>query len=244
MKYITPDWPAPEHIKAYTTIRNSWGGRMPYHDLNKGNYTSGDQNYVAESSQLVQLLNLPNEPIWITQTHSTIVIPALPENKEQSADATFTDRPNQVCVVMTADCLPVLMCTRKGSTVAAIHAGWRGLAGGILEATLSAMREPTNEILVWLGPAIGPKKFEVGQDVYNAFVHAHPETRQAFLPTGPNKWLANLYQLAKIRLNSQGVTNIYGGQFCTYTQSELFFSYRRDQGRTGRMASLIWIAED
>lgn len=244
MKYITPNWPAPKNIKAYTTSRIGWGGRKPFHDVNKGNYTSQDLNYVTESNQLIQLLNLPNEPIWITQNHSTIVVQALPENKEQIADASFTDQTNQVCVVMTADCLPVLMCNRKGTTVAAIHAGWRGLSGGILEATLEAMGESANDVLVWLGPAIGPEKFEVGQDVYNSFVSTHPEAASAFKPVNPHKWLANLYELAKIRLNLQNVKHIYGGEFCTYTQKELFFSYRRDQGRTGRMASLIWISEE
>lgn len=244
MKYITPHWPAPKQVKAYTTSRHGWGEIKPFHGDTKGYFTSKDQNYIQESQQLVQLLGLPNEPIWITQKHSTIVVPARPENKERLADASYTHQTKQVCIVTTADCLPVLICNRAGTMVAAVHGGWRGLSAGILETTLAAMGQASEDILVWLGPAIGPEKFEVGQDVYNSFVDVHPETASAFKPIRQDKWLANLYELAKIRLNLQGVSQIYGGNFCTYTQKELFFSYRRDQGIIGRMASLIWISED
>lgn len=224
MKFIQPEWPAPSPIKAYTTLRNGWGGRQPQHEID-----------------LENLFQLPNEPIWLTQTHSTITIEAIPENKEKIADASFAKQPNCVCVVLTADCLPLLICNKQGSHVAAIHAGWRGLSNGIIEATLSALNQPMDNLLVWLGPAIGPQKFEVGKDVYDAFVMKHPESESAFTPHTEGKWLANLYELAKIRLKQQGISQIYGGDFCTYTQDDLFFSYRRDKGKTGRMASLIWI---
>ncbi|RDI48794.1 peptidoglycan editing factor PgeF [Aquicella lusitana] len=236
MKFIQPDWPVPASVKAYTTVRDSWGERQPYHDMHPGFY-AGSEN---ENQRLKTLLQLPSEPVWITQTHSNVAIAATPENSKKEADATFTDQPGQVCAILTADCLPVLVCNKQGSHVAAIHAGWRGLASGIIEATLKAMRQPAADLLVWLGPAIGPQKFEVGQDVYDAFVQKHPESAAAFLPQRPGKWLADLYTLARIRLRHQGVTQIYGGDFCTYTQADLFFSYRRDKGKTGRMASLIW----
>jgi YfiH family protein len=184
---------------------------------------------------------LPNEPIWLTQTHSTIAVEAIPEHAEQTADASYTDTVNRVCVVLTADCLPLLICNSRGTKVAAIHAGWRGLAGGIIENTLEKLALPGSELLVWLGPAIGPQKFEVGNDVYDAFIAQDESARMAFIPKAHDKWLANLYLLATQRLNKLGVTAIYGGDYCTHTQSDLFFSYRRDHGKTGRMASAIWI---
>jgi YfiH family protein len=221
MNFIKPDWPAPANIKAYTTVRSSWNG--PKND-----------------PALISLLQLPEEPIWVRQTHSHIALNALPENKHLEADATYTDQTNRVCAVLTADCLPVLVCNKQGTHVAAIHAGWRGLASGVIETTLQHLNLPANDILIWLGPAIGPKKFEVGQDVFDAFTLQHPDTASAFTPHTPGKWLANLYELAKIRLASQGISQIYGGNFCTFTQDELFFSYRRDKGLVGRMASVIW----
>lgn len=244
MQYIEANWPAPKHIKAFTTTKQGWGGRKPHHDLNKGNYDATNPDYIVESQRLEKLLKLPNEPIWLTQTHTTKVIEATPENKEQNADASFTNQKNRVSVVLTADCLPILICDKKGTHVAAIHAGWRGLANGIIENTLQSLNLPSEDLYVWLGPAIGPNKFEVGKDVYDAFINQHPQSSTAFAAktnTTEPKWLADLYVLAKIRLQLHGVTDIYGGGFCTYTQDDLFFSYRRDHGKTGRMASLIWI---
>lgn len=223
MQYLQPNWPAPKHIKAYTTLRDGWQGRS-------------DGN-----SPLKSLLDLPADPIWITQIHSSIVIEATSENTEQTGDASFTSQAKQVCVVLTADCLPILISNKRGTKVAAIHAGWRGLAAGIIENTVQALSEINDDLLVWLGPAIGPKKFEVGKDVFDAFTSKHLESAAAFLPSSENKWLANLYELARIRLKFLGISAIYGGEYCTHTQDELFFSYRRDQGKTGRMASLIWI---
>jgi len=227
MKYIQPNWPAPQHIKAYTTTRSGWSGR-----------------YVENNHQLETVLQLPEEPIWMTQTHSTIAIEATPENKDQIADASFTTKPNRICIVLTADCLPILLCNKQGTSIAAIHAGWRGLAGGIIETTLQALHQPGDSILAWLGPAIGPQQFEVGKDVYDAFADRHAESVSAFIPYSQGKWLANLYTLAKIRLKLQGVSQIYGGDFCTFTQADMFFSYRRDKSKTGRLASMIWIAKE
>lgn len=229
MNYLKPEWPAPHQVKAYTTLRQSFG------DIKKE---------TLETDKLKTLLNLPEEPIWIKQTHSTIVIEATPANISMTADASYTKSFNRVCVVLTADCLPILICNRQGTYVAAIHAGWRGLAGGIIEATLQTVPHPFSDLIVWLGPAIGPQKFEVGKDVFDAFTRENPASETGFLHYKDEKWLANLYHLAKIRLYEQGIKEIYGGQFCTYTQDDLFFSYRRDQGKTGRMASLIWIEEN
>ncbi len=238
MKYIQPHWPAPQHIKAYTTVRSSWGTRQPHHDVNE-TYTE------EESQQLENLLQLPNAPLWVTQKHTAIAIQASVENKRKIADATFTNERQQVCIVITADCLPILICDQRGTEVAAIHAGWRGLAAGIIENTVAQLRQSPENLLVWLGPAIGPTKFEVGNDVYDVFVNKNTINTAAFTEIGyknkEQKWLANLYKLATIRLQQQGITRIYGGDFCTYTQEELFFSYRRDQKKTGRMASVIWI---
>jgi polyphenol oxidase len=244
MNYIRPEWPAPTNIKAYTTLRNGWGGRKSHHDINQGNYSGSNAQYVDESKCLQSLLKLPGEPIWLTQKHSTIVIEATPENKEKLADASFTQKVNRVCVVLTADCLPILLCNKEGSQVAAIHAGWRGLAAGIIENTLQNFQSKPEDLLVWLGPAIGPEKFEVGKDVYDAVTQKNAESATAFSPYKEEKWLADLYSLARIRLKFCHILQIYGGNFCTFTQEDLFFSYRRDEGKTGRMASLIWIEKN
>jgi len=230
MSFIQPEWPAPKRIKAYTTIRSSWGER---NSINLPNQQANER--------LTALLDLPAEPLWLTQTHSALAVEAEPQNQGQKADASYTSNPNQICTVVTADCLPLLICNKKGTFVAAIHAGWRGLAGGIIEATLKHAPEPAHDLLVWLGPAIGPQKFEVGRDVFEAFAQHTPHAASAFVPSAEEKWLADLYELARIRLTALGVSAIYGGNFCTHTQSDLFYSYRRDQGQTGRMASLIWI---
>jgi YfiH family protein len=230
MKFLQPTWPAPKQIQAYTTVRTSWGER-----------SSSPED--KQSTQILEtLFGIPSEPIWLTQTHSSIAIEANAENTGKPADASYTYEPNRICTVLTADCLPLLICNNQGTFAAAIHAGWRGLAGGIIEATLKNAPLPTQELLVWLGPAIGPQKFEVGLDVYEAFTKAFPDSVRAFTPTPEGKWLANLYELARMRLNALGISAIYGGEFCTYTQDNLFYSYRRDKGKTGRMASLIWIA--
>lgn len=225
MLYLKPDWPAPQHIKAYTTVRNSWGG------------SKSDE----ENQRLQTLLNLPDQPVWINQIHSNIVLEASPANKNKDGDACFTTHTNQVCAILTADCLPVLITNKQGTSAAAIHAGWRGLSAGIIEKTIRCLDQNNQDLLVWLGPAIGPQKFEVGKDVYDAFVNHHSESKTAFKPHAEGKWLANLYELAKIRLRLLDVSEIYGGDYCTFSQDELFFSYRRDHGKTGRMVSLIWI---
>lgn len=227
MKYIAPNWPAPSSIKAFTTLRNGWG--------------ANNTSETTERNRLTSLLSLPSEPIWLKQTHSIIAVPADPKHSNQEADASYTDLPNRVCLVLTADCLPVIICNEKGTQAAAVHAGWRGLANGIIENTINTMNANPQQLLVWLGPAIGPQKFEVGNDVYHAFTDHDPDSLSCFTSTATDKWLANLYQLAKVRLNRLGINQIYGGEYCTHSQSELFYSFRRDRGNAGRMASVIWI---
>lgn len=235
MKYmITPDWPAPSNIQAYTTLRN--GGNLATH-------LGANEKQVQANRQLLKArLHLENEPIWLEQTHSTIVLPAVSSSRNKQADASFTNQTLQICVVTTADCLPILLCHRNGTHVAAIHAGWRGLASGIIENTLKAMNLNAEDILVWLGPAIGPVVYEVGEEVRQRFMDHDLEAEKAFIPsTKKGHWLGNLYDLATLRFHKQNILAIYGGQYCTYTDKERFYSYRREGDKAGRMASLIWI---
>lgn len=234
MNVITPEWKAPAHVRACTTLRHFWGDR--------GDLSS---QLAAEREKLRHLLGLREAPIFLNQTHSNIALPAIPENQDATGDASYTREPHRVCVTLTADCLPVLITHQTGRSVAAAHAGWRGLAGGVVENTFKAMNEAPAECLVWLGPAIGPQRFEVGNDVVLAFTQIHPEAEACFSPQPHQKWLADIYALARVRLARLGVLpqNISGGTHCTLTESDLFFSYRRDKERSGRMASLIWIQQ-
>lgn len=244
-QYIYPNWQIPPNIRACATTRNNGFSQGPYASFNLGDHVGDDTRAVqANRTKLKNDLNLPNEPIWLKQTHSTKVIclddhaTSLPEE----ADASYTTQPNVICAVLTADCLPLLLAAKDGSVVAAIHAGWQGLAAGIIEATLLKLKPITklNDLLVWLGPAIGPKAFLVKDDVRQQFLQKDPKAELAIRKHEGNTWLIDMYTIAKQRLNAYDVNNIYGGDFCTYTDQELFFSYRRDQQVTGRMASLIY----
>jgi len=236
---ILPDWPAPARVKSLMTTRAGGVSRAPWDSLNLGDHVGDNPGHVAANrARLCQ--QLPAEPGWLKQVHSDRVV-ELGREPSPEADASFTREPGQVCAVLTADCLPVLFCDRAGSVVAAAHAGWRGLAGGVLEATVAAMQVPPGEVLAWMGAAIGPQAFEVGEDVREAFIAQHAEASEAFVPQpAPGKWLADIYRLARIRLNHIGVQATYGGGRCTFNESDAFYSYRRD-GVTGRMASLIWL---
>lgn len=214
---IAPDWKAPAPVRAFVTTREL-----------------GDLKDAAVREKLRPLL--PAEPAWLRQVHGTRVID-LDADRSREGDAAFTRRRHNVCVVQMADCLPVLFADAAGTVVAAAHAGWRGLAGGVLEATLAAMRIPGDRVLAWLGPAIGPRAYEVGEDVLDAF----RGDEAAFSPARPGHWLLDLYAVARRRLGHAGVTQIYGGGICTYSEPQRFFSYRRD--RTGaRMGAFIWLA--
>ena len=240
--FIQPNWPAPVNVKALQTTRQGGVSLAPYASLNLGAHVSDDAVAVATNRQLL-MPYLPNEPVWVNQVHGIEVIDAAQSTCLQNADAAFTTQPNVVCVTMTADCLPVLLCDKAGTVVAAVHAGWRGLCDGAIEAAVHKMQVPKTEILAWLGPAIGPNAFEVGAEVRAQFIQYEQEATQAFKPHG-DKWFCNMYLIAQQRLKALGVTQIYGGgvneDFCTYTDEARFFSFRRDN-ITGRMASLIWL---
>ena len=236
---IQPDWPAPARVKSLMTTRSGGSSQAPWTSLNLGDHVGDDPlNVTANRARLRR--QLPAGPGWLRQVHSARVV-ELGREPNPEADASFTRESGQVCAVLTADCLPVLLCDRAGSVVAAAHAGWRGLAGGVLEATVAAMQVPPEGILAWMGAAIGPQAFEVGDEVREAFVAQHPQAVAAFVsqPT-PGKWLADIYHLARIRLAHAGVQAIHGGGRCTFSEADSFFSYRRD-GVTGRMAALIWL---
>ena len=243
LELITPDWPAPVTVGAFSTTRIGGVSQAPFDHLNLGDHVGDDPQRVAANRELLQTALGPAVRCqWLHQVHGIQVARLNQQGPVLEADAAMTARSGIGCLVMTADCLPVLFCNRQGTRVAAAHAGWRGLADGILEATLAALNEPANELMCWLGPAIGPQAFEVGSEVRQQFCQQHPEAEQAFVSHDPirGSWLADIYQLARLRLQRAGVTAIYGAQACTYTDRERFFSYRRE-GQTGRMASVIWI---
>ena len=242
MNLIWADWPAPASVKAVTTTRTGGVSEAPYNQLNLGDHVGDDPVSVAMNRQrLLTHLNLQQPAQWLKQVHGTQVIEVQSDSIVREADALFSRAKGVACVIMTADCLPVFLTNSDGSQVAAAHAGWRGLVSGVLEATVATFEQP-NSLYAWLGPAIGPEAFEVGQEVYDAFVADMPEAEAAFKvsPSHSDRWLADIYQLARLRLQRAGVTAIYGGDFCTFSDADRFYSYRRE-AVTGRMASLIWI---
>lgn len=236
--WLKPDWPAPDNVLAATTLRFGGFSQGSYSSLNPASHVSDNATAVEKNRGLIKsMLVLPAEPVWLAQYHSDRVIDAAIATGTESADASFTDQAGIVCAVLTADCLPLLVCSQNGQKIAAIHAGWRGLLAGIISNTIAAMQ--TNDVLVWLGPAIGAACFEVGAEVRGMFLAKSSAFACAFTAEKDGKCLADIYQLASIELAGLGVTRIYGGGFCTVTESERFFSYRRDHV-TGRMATLIW----
>lgn len=247
--FLLPDWPAPANVRALSTSRGlaqqpHFGGSAGvYAGLNLGTHVGDNPEVVAANRQLLQqYCGLTQNPAWLNQVHGTKVLELDSWQGELSdADASVTAIEGLAAVVMTADCLPVLFCDKAGSRVAAAHAGWRGLCDGVLEATLKHFPEPS-AVLAWLGPAIGPLNFEVGSEVRAAFIAHSAQAAEAFTPSSnPDKYLADIYLLARQRLQAAGVTAIYGGDYCTVADSKRFFSYRRD-GQTGRQASLIWLS--
>lgn len=235
---ILPDWPAPACVKALQTTRLGGVSQGIYASLNLGDHVKDLPQHVAANRQLLSPY-LPSEPVWLNQVHGVRVIDAALSSCLESADASFSTRKQVVCVTMTADCLPVLLCDQAGSMVAAVHAGWRGLCDGVIEATVKAMPVEPARLMAWLGPAIGPQAFEVGSEVRAQFMAQDAQAEHAFEAHG-EKWLGDLYAIARQRLSRLGVTQVYGGGRCTYREPETFFSFRRD-GDTGRMASLIWL---
>lgn len=243
MDLIRPDWPAPPRVLAWSTTRNGGVSAGPFASLNLGDHVGDDPERVALNRARVRdRLGLPADPLWLCQAHGCEVARAGVAAAGCIADAAVAQAPGQVCAVMTADCLPILLCERMGRVVAAVHAGWRGLAAGVVEQTVAVLGVDPGQVLAWLGPAIGPDVFEVGPEVREQLLDADPGARQSFRAGAEDhRWLADLYALARRRLEGVGVTAVFGGGYCTYSDPERFFSYRRD-GMTGRMASLIWLA--
>jgi len=239
---IFPDWPQPSYVRACVTTRHGGVSHAPYATLNLGDHVGDNPEDVAINRQrLCELAGLPVKPHWLTQVHGTRVATLTPQLADSGveADAAYSCRRDVVCSVMTADCLPVMFCSLSAHEVAVAHAGWRGLCAGVLENTLATFSSAHHEIIAWLGPAIGASCFEVGEQVREAFIRHDPRAAEAFVARG-EKFMADIYQLARLRLEACGVSQIYGGQFCTVTDSDNFFSYRRE-GTTGRLASLIWL---
>jgi YfiH family protein len=237
---LLPDWPAPKNVRALQATRIGGVSAAPYASLNLGDHVGDAPLAVAKNRMKLEPL-LPSEPVWLKQVHGTTVVDAAQASCQPVGDASISAHAGAVCVVMTADCLPVLLCDAGGTVVGAAHAGWRGLCDGVIEATIHAMNQPPQSLMAWLGPAIGPAAFEVGDEVRAAFVAQMPEAAGAFVATGTEgKYLADIYRLARLRLAALGITRIYGGDLCTYTDKERFFSYRRD-GATGRMGTFIWL---
>ncbi|MGA7750215.1 MAG: peptidoglycan editing factor PgeF [Gallionella sp.] len=264
---IIPDWPAPKNVRALQTTRLGGISSAPYNSLNLGDHVGDAPLSVARNRMLLNIL-LPSEPVWLEQVHGIRVANADMAGCLPQADACIARHRDAVCVVMTADCLPLLLCDPQGSVVGAAHAGWKGLAAGVVEATVQAMDVAPQNLMAWLGPAISQPAFEVGAEVRDTFVDADPQAAAAFTPSPlkgeggvtndlavvvgqprqmagssireGKKWSADLYALTRLRLNALGITRIYGGGYCTYRERERFFSYRRD-GVTGRMGTFIWL---
>lgn len=247
LNIITPDWPAPANVRAAVTTRTGGVSRAPYDSFNLATHVDDDVAAVSTNRALLaQHLSLPEQPVWLTQVHGVEVLRRTGESVDLSKpyDACYSNRANTVCAVLTADCLPVLFCSRDGKEIAAAHAGWRGLANGVLAATVAQFACSPSNIYAWLGLAIGPQSFEVGDEVRQSFL-THWQNcdktmiQQCFVSQGNNRWLCDLYALARLQLHTLGITAIYGGGEDTYRDEGRFYSYRRDRN-TGRMASLIW----
>lgn len=238
-EFIVPDWPAPAGVKALVTTRHGGISAVPWASFNLGDHVGDQPSAVSENRRRLRQA-LPDNPRWLTQVHSAVCVDAAELAMPVSADASFSRKKNVVCAILTADCLPVLLCDEFATVVAIAHAGWRGLAAGVLESTIHAMQVEPDRLMAWLGPAIGPSAFEVGDDVRDAFVTRGAQSAHAFSHRPNGKWLADIYALAGLRLNAAGIQRITSTNWCTATQADLFFSYRRD-GITGRMASCIWL---
>ena len=248
VQILTPEWPAPPGVRAAFTLRSGGVSAPPFDLLNLGAHVGDEAQAVAENRRRVRTqLRLPEEPAWMEQVHGIDVLdldalgPAVPAGIA-TADAALTRRSGRICTVQVADCLPVLLAARDGSAVAAAHAGWRGLAAGVLEATVQTVAVAPEQLIAWLGPAIGPTHFEVGEEVRSAFLTHSAAAAGAFTANPRGRWQCNLAALARARLAVLGVAAVFGGGWCTYADAARFFSYRRD-GRCGRMAALIWREE-
>lgn len=244
---IVPDWPAPANVRAWMTTRNGGVSAGPWAGSDGGGLNlglgSGDALEAVLANRALVERRVPSRPAWLQQVHGIRVVDAATVTDQAiAADASYSSAAREVCAILVADCMPVLICNRDGTRVAAAHAGWRGLVGGVLEATLAAAGLAGDRTIAWIGPAIGPSRFEVGDDVRDAFIAGPDEdaVAAAFVPLVPGKWLADLPALARLRLEACGVRDIHASGLCTASDPRRFYSYRRD-GVTGRMAALIWI---
>ncbi len=239
---IRPDWRIPARVRAAFTLRTGGVSVGPFASLNVGQHVGDAPDAVSENRRRVrEALSLPAEPAWLEQVHG-VTVANLDEPGSARADASIARTPRRVCAIQVADCMPVLFADREGTAIAAAHAGWRGLVGGVLEATVRALELPPERLLAWLGPAIGPAGFEVGNDVRDAFTSDDPGAVIAFAPNAHGKWQCDLAALARRRLARLGLRDVSGGQWCTWSDAARFFSYRRD-GQCGRMAALIWMED-
>lgn len=250
---LSTSWPAPGNVHAFTTLRHCAGASSPPFDhFNLGNRVAADGDDAAtverNRTELVEHFALPSTPHWLRQVHGTEVLrvdaPAIAKAAadEPVADAAVTSAPGVVLAILTADCLPVVFANSAGTQIGAAHAGWRGLADGVLENTVAAMHAPASDLIAWLGPAAGPQAYEIGEDVFDAFVSRDAEAASAFVATRPGHWRVDLYHLARQRLSALGITRVHGGELCTISDPQRFYSHRRD-ARTGRLATVIWMDE-
>ena len=238
--WIVPDWPAPKSVRSLITTRTGGVSEGAYASMNLATHVGDNASAVAGNRQWLRQY-LPGEPVWLEQVHGTTVVCADETARGAVADGAYARTRGVVCVVQTADCLPVLFCDEAAAVVGVAHAGWRSLAAGVIEAVVRAMQVDPAPLMAFLGPAIGPRAFEVGDEVRSAFLARSPVAAEAFAAKGEGKWQADLYALARQRLAALGVTRVFGGGWCTYSEPERFYSFRRDRD-TGRMASLIWLA--
>jgi hypothetical protein len=242
--WIAPDWPVPEHVRVLSTLRAGGVSEGPYASLNLAAHVGDRADAVAANRLLLrEAAHLPAEPLWLEQVHGIEVVRHEGQAAGPRADAAVAFVPGRVCAVMTADCLPVVFADRGGTCIGVSHAGWRGLVGGVLQATIAALRVPAADLHAWLGPAIGPGAFEVGPEVREAYLAnlAVPDTHSCFVPNERGRYLADLYGLARLVLAQVGVGSVHGGGWCTHDDAGRFYSFRRD-GVTGRMATLAWLA--
>jgi YfiH family protein len=243
---IRPEWAAPGTVAACSTTREGGVSHAPWNSLNLGDHVDDHQKHVNQNRALLaQKAGFQSENLaWLRQVHGTDVVEVTSQSVGEcpAADASFTREPGLVCAILTADCLPVVLCDRAGTVVGAAHAGWRSLCGGVLENLISGMNVPAHELIAWMGPAIGPEQFEVGPEVRDAFVAFSSSAKRAFTTNGarPGHYMADIFGLARQRLTTAGVPAVYGGGLCTFTDQRRFYSYRRD-GQTGRMATLVWM---
>ena len=239
-EWLVPDWPAPPNVRAFVTTRAGGVSEGEYASMNLG-FSSGDAPERVERNRAIVRDMLPSAPIYLRQLHGIDVATLTGrESGTVTADAALAAVPGTIAAVLTADCMPLLLADRKGTRVAAVHAGWRGMAAGVVENAVDAMDVAPSEVIAWMGPTIGPDAFEVGPEVREAFVASDPAAAEAFRAHKPGKFMADLYGLARMRLASRGVTHAYGGGFCTFHETGRFFSYRR-AAKSGRMGAFIWM---